>query len=203
MKIAHFLQDVWITIYGRDGSRNDNIRTPECSYEPLTGNVRCDKEVQIDMEGVNPAAGKPAADSMHVKTSNLSFNKNTGEASTPAPVQFEFSGGKGSGVGITYSSSDSTVRVEHDIQFSMVASDRTGGLPVSATGSSFTVRRNDRMVVLDGPAEVRQGDRELSAGKISISLDENFHAQRVLIEGSPNIRAVRGKRKIHGRGGEV
>ncbi len=190
------LQDVWITIYGRDGSRNDNIRTPECSYEPLTGNVRCDKEVQIDMEGVNPAAGKPAADSMHVTTSNLSFNKNTGEASTPAPVQFEFSGGKGSGVGITYNSSDSTVRVEHDIQFSMVASDRTGSLPVTATGSSFMVRRNDRMVVLDGPAEVRQGDRELSAGKISISLDESFHAQRVLIEGSPSIRASEGKGKF-------
>jgi LPS export ABC transporter protein LptC len=187
------LQDVWITIYGRDGNRNDNIRTPECSYEPLSGNVRCDREVRIDMESVNPAAGKPAGDAMHVTTSNLSFNKNTGEASTPAPVQFEFSGGNGSGVGVTYSSKDSTVRVEHDIRFEMAASDRTSGFPVSATGSSFTVRRNDRVVVLEGPVEVRQGDRELVAGKISIGLDEGFHAQKVLIEGSPNIHAAEGK----------
>ena len=186
------LQDVWISIYGRDQSRNDNIRTPECSYEPLTGNVRCQKEVQIDLESASPAGSKVPADAMHIKTSNLSFNKNTGEASTPAPAEFQFSGGSGSGVGITYSSNESTIRVEHEIQFQMEASERTGGLPVSATGSSFTVRRNDRVAVLDGPDVVSQGDRKLSAGIISISLDENFHAQHILIEGNPEIRAAEG-----------
>ena len=31
------LEDVWITIYGRAGDRNDNIHTRECSYEPKSG----------------------------------------------------------------------------------------------------------------------------------------------------------------------
>ena len=190
------LQDVWITIYGRQGNGNDEIHTRECSYQPVSGGVLCDGDVQIEIKGVNASAGKPAGDTLRVNTSNLSFNRNTGEASTPAPVEFEFSGGKGHGVGITYSSKDSIVRVVHGIQFEMAASDRTGGLPVSASGSSLTVRRDDRVAVLDGPAVVTQGDRELSAGKISIELDENYHAQRVLVEGRPEMRATEGKGKF-------
>ena len=31
------LEDVWITVYGRNGSRNDNIHTRECDYQPLSG----------------------------------------------------------------------------------------------------------------------------------------------------------------------
>lgn len=31
------LDDVWITIYGREGDRNDNIHTRQCSYEPESG----------------------------------------------------------------------------------------------------------------------------------------------------------------------
>ena len=111
-------------------------------------------------------------------------------------MDFEFSGGKGHGVGITYTTKDSTVRVEHGIQFEMAASDRTGGLPVTATGSSLTVRRNDRVAVLDGPAVVTQGDRQFSAGKISIELDASYHAQRVLVEGNPKIHAAEGKGKF-------
>ena len=47
------LEDVWITLYGRDGSRNDNIHTHECSYEG-TRDVRCEGEVEIDMANANP-----------------------------------------------------------------------------------------------------------------------------------------------------
>ena len=145
------------------------------------------------MEGVNPAAGKPAADAMHVKTSNLSFNNNTGEASTPAPVEFEFSGGKGSGVGITYSSSDSTVRVEHGIQFEMAASDRTGGIPVTATGSSLTVRRNDRVVVLDGPARCGKGSANFPRGNFRSNSTKTFMRSAFSIEGSPKFAPPREK----------
>ncbi len=88
------LEDVWITLYGRDGSRNDNIHTRECSYEG-SQDVRCEGDVEIDLANANPASGKTAGQSgllstgtLEVKTSNLSFNRSTGEASTPAPVEF-------------------------------------------------------------------------------------------------------------------
>ncbi|MGA8766506.1 MAG: LPS export ABC transporter periplasmic protein LptC, partial [Candidatus Acidiferrales bacterium] len=161
------LEDVWITLYGRDGSRNDNIHTRECSYEG-TGDIRCEGDVELDLASANPSkgqkggqtGGEPGGHSMgtlQVKTSNLSFNRDTGEASTPAPVEFHFPSGQGRGVGASYSTSDSTVRVEHGVEFNMAATEQTGGVPVTASGSSLEIRRNDRTIVLNGPAIVREG----------------------------------------------
>ena len=182
------LQDVWITVYGREGNRNDNIHTRQCSYEPASGGIRCQGEVQIDMQGAPQPGGKPAGQPMQVKTSDLTFNRETGEAATAAPVEFRFPQGHGHGVGVSYSTRDSTVRVNQSVEFDLNASDRAGGLPVNAAGSSLEIRRNEHSVVLAGPATVRQGDRQLSAAKISIALDENYRAQKALAEGNPVIR---------------
>jgi LPS export ABC transporter protein LptC len=202
------LEDVWITIYGRAGDRNDNIHTRECSYEPTSGDVHCQGNVQIDIQGANPASGKPADKELEVKTSNLSFNRDTGEASTPEKVEFQSPQGHGRAVGVSYSTQSSVIRLEHDVSLEAVpadgstggagagksngSSDRLGGVPVTATGSSLEVRRNDRRVVLNGPAVMKQGSRELSADTISIDLDSTFHAQHVTAEGHPVVRSAEG-----------
>jgi lipopolysaccharide export system protein LptA len=194
------LEDVWITIYGRDGSRNDNIHTHECSYEPDSGVVHCEGTVEIDIEAAKPAAGgaTPAASpgALQVKTSDLSFNRDTGEASTSAPVEFRFPGGQGRGVGVSYSTSDSIVRVERAVEFDLAASPKVGNVPVSATGSRLEINRNERQVVLDGPATVRDGTRDLAADKITIDLDDTDHARHVVAGGHPQLHAVEGGGRI-------
>jgi len=191
------LEDVWITSYGRDGSRNDNIRTHECSYEPDTGAVRCEGQVQIEIQSAAAgSAAAPPGKALEVRTSNLSFNRNTGEAATPAAVEFEFSGGEGRGLGVSYNSSQGVVRVERDVRFEMAPSHQTGGMPVTASGSSLEVRRSDRTVVLAGPATVEEGNREISAGKISIELDQDYHARHVIADGHPQIHVEERRGKI-------
>lgn len=187
------LQDVWITIYGRDSNRNDNIHTSECSYEPKSGNVVCQGAVQIDLASADPAQGQASEKELQVTTRNLSFNRDSGEASTAEPVQFQFAGGEGHAVGISYSSQKEIVRLNHDVELDMPPSPRTGGLPVTATGSSLEIRRNDRVVELDAPAVVRQGRRELSADKISIELDAEFHARHAVASGHPAIHSTDAK----------
>ncbi|MGB0036550.1 MAG: LPS export ABC transporter periplasmic protein LptC [Candidatus Acidiferrales bacterium] len=186
------LQDVWITIYGRDGSRNDNIHTRECSYEPKSGAVQCEGDVQIDIQGANPASGRPSDKSLVVKTRNLTFNRESGDAATTEPVDFEFPQGHGHAVGVTYSTRDSIVRLEHGVQMNLAPETQTGGLPVQATGSSLEIRRDTHLVVLNGPAVVQQGDRRLTAEKISIELDAEYHARRAIAEGQPVIHATGG-----------
>lgn len=193
------LEDVWITIYGRDGSRNDNIHTHECSYQPDTGAVRCEGEVQIDIQKAASGAENATASggkAVEVTTSNLSFDRNSGEASSPAAVEFHFPGGQGHGVGVSYDSSEGIVRIERDVSFEMAPSQQTGGMPVSASGSSLELRRNDRMVVLAGPAVVREGGREVSAEKISVALDAGYHARQVIAEGHPQIHEEEARGKI-------
>jgi LPS export ABC transporter protein LptC len=196
------LEDVWITLYGRDGSRNDNIHTRECSYEG-SQDVRCEGDVEIDLANAHPAtalaggqAGLLSTGTLEVKTSNLSFDRNTGEASTPAPVEFRFPSGQGHGVGVTYSTSDSIVRVEQAVEFELNASSQTGGMPVTATGSSLEIRRADRTAVLKGPATVKEGARELSADTFLVELDADYHARRAVAEGHPQIRTADGGGKI-------
>jgi LPS export ABC transporter protein LptC len=189
------LQDVWITIYGHDGSRNDNIHTRECNYEPSTGNVVCEGDVQIDLASATPASGKPADKDLQVTTRNLSFNRESGDATTTAPVQFRFPQGEGHSDGLIYSSQKEIVRLTHNVQLDLAASEKSGGLPVNATGGSMEISRNDRMVVLDAPANVRQGGRELSADKISIELDAEFRARHAIAQGHPQVTSTdpRGK----------
>ena len=182
------LEDVWITLYGRDGSRNDDIHTRECSYEPDTGFVRCQGEVTIAIEGARRAAGPSAEPSLEVKTSDLVFHRDTGEASTPAPVEFRFSQGQGHGVGLTYSTRDSMVRLDHAVALDVAASEKTGGLPVSASGSSLEMRRSEHKIVLAGPATVRLGGRELTSERVVVELDADYHARRAWAEGHPQIR---------------
>jgi lipopolysaccharide export system protein LptA len=185
------LEDVWISIYGRQGDRDENIHTRECSYEPLTGAIRCQGEVQIDIQSADPASHKPQ-DELQVITRDLKFNRETGEASTAEPVDFRFPAGQGHGVGIHYSTRDAILRVEHGVTFDLKASERSGGVPVRAAGSSLEIRRDERVVVLDGPATVQQGSHELSAEKISVQLDPHYHAQRVIAEGDPRIHGADG-----------
>jgi lipopolysaccharide export system protein LptA len=186
------LQDVFITIYGREGNRNDNIHTRECSYEPKTGAVRCEGEVKVDIQGTDQASGKMSDKSLEIVTKNLSFDRETGEATTPAPVQFSFPEGAGHAIGIVYNSNDAVVRLQKAVEIDLAASEKTSGLPIVATGSSMEIRRNDRQVTLDGPAKVKQGGRELSAEKIRIELDTEFRAQHAVAEGHPTIRTSEG-----------
>lgn len=202
------LEDVWITVYGREGNRNDNIHTRECSYDQKSGGIQCKGELTIDIQDAvtpsnatranaaapNGAPPKP----MQVKTSNLTFDGQTGEASTPAPVDFSFPQGHGRGVGVIYSTQTAAIHVEHAVEFEMTPTDHSDELPIKVTGSSLEVRRDNRTLTLAGPAIVRQGDRELSAEKIIVELDENFHARHAIAEGHP---AVRGSRDIDSGGG--
>ena len=191
------LQDVWITLYGHDGSRNDNIHTRECNYEPATGNVVCEGDVKIDLASSTPAgdSGKPADKTLQVTTRNLSFNRESGDATTTAPVQFHFPQGEGHSDGMIYSSQKEIVRLTHNVQLDLAASDKSGGLPVTATGGSMEISRNDRMVQLDAPANVRQGGRTISADRISIELDTEFRARHAIATGHPQVTSTdpRGK----------
>ena len=201
------LEDVVIAIHGRDLRRDDRIETQQCSYDPPSGAVRCEGPVRISLRpamATTPAKGAKggygikgtrgaravaaSAKPLEIETSNLYFDAKTGDASTPSAVAFSFPQGKGRGTGVNYSAATATLRVEHGVTFDVAPSPRTGGLPIGASGSALEMRRDNRTIELDGPAVVRQGGRELTAGKITVELDSDFHARGVRAEGSPRIR---------------
>jgi LPS export ABC transporter protein LptC len=119
-KNRSLLEDVWITIYGRAGERNDNIHTRECSFEQTAGRIVCQGEVQLDLQAAAGAgAGKAAGPAIHLDTRDVSFDRNTGVAATREPVRFSFSGGQGRATGLTYRSRDAVIALGGTVELTL------------------------------------------------------------------------------------
>jgi len=183
------LEDVWITIYGREGNRYDNIHTRECNYEPATGHIVCQGDVQIDLESGVEAKSAPGQRAIHVETKNISFDRQTGEVKSQEGVEFKFPYGEGHGVGATYSTSDARIRLEHDVELTLAQASGSA-IPTVFTGSSLEYRRNEHTMRLFGPVVARQGERELSAGNLTLELDAELRARRAVASRKPEMRAA-------------
>ena len=110
------LHNVTILLYGRDSSRFDQIYGDDFAYDPKTGEVTAKGDVQIDLVA-NPA-GLASPDQstpqelknpIHLKTRDLVFNKDTGNASTDARVEFSAAQATGWAVGVQYAGKTNTL----------------------------------------------------------------------------------------------
>src|SRR6185436_3015814 len=103
------LHDVTITLYGHDSSRFDQVYGEAFDYDPQSGNVTSNGEVSIDLQSnpqgiLHPDQTMPheLKNPIHLKTSNVVFNKNSGDAWTPAAIEFRVPQASGSAVGARY-----------------------------------------------------------------------------------------------------
>ncbi|MFZ0038666.1 MAG: LPS export ABC transporter periplasmic protein LptC, partial [Candidatus Acidiferrales bacterium] len=112
------LQDVVVTMYGKDGSRNDTIHTRECRYEPGSGKIRCEGAVQIEIRSAAKSDASPSPRSLHLETSDISFDRDSGIAMTNQPVKFKFPNGEGKAVGLNYQSKNGLLQLEHQVVLS-------------------------------------------------------------------------------------
>jgi len=192
------LEDVWITIHGRAGQRFDNIHTRSCDYEPSTGRIRCAGDVQIDLESAEEARQRPGERVIHVETSAISFDRNTGQATTDQPVEFRFPYGHGRGVGVTYSTREATIRLRQDVELTLTPAARPGAArrsesdeePIVLTGASMEYRREERTLHLLPPVRICQGQREIDAGSVAVEFDSELRARRLVANGRPRLRSV-------------
>lgn len=183
------LEDVWITIYGQETARNDNVHTRECSYQPNTGNIRCQGAVQIDLESAEQAKEPGHPHVVHVNTSDFSFDEKTGDARSDQPVEIQFPGGTGHGRGIIYHASGTDLRLEHDVEFQMSAPNDPSAPVTTFAGSALEFRRSDSTVQLRGPVRVTQSGRVLTSGLLTMLLDSQMHARHVHAADHPELRS--------------
>ena len=196
-KDASLLEDVKITIFGKKGERHDTIHTQSCQYEKEGGSIACSGEVQFDLESrseVERAARNPeakAAQNVHVETRGVVFNRATGMARTDQPVKFVFPNGTGEALGVEYYSEEGTVRLLGNVQFSLMAPERAapgkktaGGNakdPVRLRGKSLDFERESRTMQLFGPVEAETRAAHLHAGKLTLTLDVAFRAEKLTV----------------------
>jgi lipopolysaccharide export system protein LptA len=204
---ASLLEDVMITIFGKTSERHDVIHTQSCKYGEKTGSIACSGDVQFDLMSAadfqrtanDPAQAKAVA--THVETRGVTFDRGSGEAQTDQRVIFAFPSGSGDAIGMAYNTEEGTVRLLHDARLRLIqlvpakTGKNTGkdgnkkkvapaqaAVPqeVHIKGSSLDFGRDTRLMHLLGPAEAETQTERLTAGEISMVLDEQFRAQTLI-----------------------
>jgi lipopolysaccharide export system protein LptA len=181
------LHDVSITVFGRNQDRSDQIYGADFAYDPVAKVVSAEGEVRIDLEAVStaatPAAG-PAEETrnlIHVKTSALTFNENTGIAQTKAAIEFRVPEGNGSAVGATYDSHGGVLTLKSAVRITS-----TGPRKATITGQSATITKNPSRIVMQS-AKVEELQRAISADKVTVFMGDDNNIERVV--GSGNLHA--------------
>ena len=153
------LSKVSIILYGRDSSRFDRIYGDDFAYDPQSGDVTANGEVQIDLEAnpaglLNPDQTPPTdlKNPIHLKTSGLVFNKNTGNASTSGRVEFTSAQASGWAQGVRYQASSRTLTMVAQIHAVMTGPDAS-----TLTAARGTVSGEPRQLWLDQPRVDRGG----------------------------------------------
>jgi lipopolysaccharide export system protein LptA len=188
---ASLLEDVKITVFGKEQNRNDILHTRACRYTKRQENIDCSGLVQMDLMSADDAKllkERPeleAARVVHVETQGVVFERNTGIAKTAEPITFRLPNGTGEARGVEYRSNEGLLQLEHDVRFRLTAPPSKAGrnlhpVPVEIRGSRLEFDRDSRAMRLAGPAEAVSAGNQLKAGNLNVALDESFRARKIV-----------------------
>src|SRR5580698_6908918 len=147
------LHNVSIILYGRDSSRFDQIYGDDFAFNQKTGDVTAKGDVQIDLVA-NPAGlaspdqstPKELKNPIHLKTRDLVFNKNSGNAMTDARVEFRTPQASGWAVGVEYAGKSNILTLSSQIHLVL-----TGPEAAVIEADRGIITNEPRQIVLDHP----------------------------------------------------
>ena len=191
----NLLEDVDISVYGKTGERDDRVVTKACDFISTTGKIACAGEVEISLQASTSA--RASANAIHVKTSAVTFDRDSGKAQTAEPVSYHWPGGDGEAVGLNYDSNSGTLRLMRNVELNLstppTSPKAENSVPsqeraVHLTSDSIAFQRDTRVVTMEGNVQGRQAKHELSCDELSLTLDASFHAQHFTASGHPQLR---------------
>jgi len=179
------LHNVSIVLYGRDSSRFDQIYGDDFAYNQQTGDVSAKGDVQIDLVA-NPAGlaspdqsiPKELKNPIHLKTRDLVFNKENGNATTEARVEFRTPQATGWAVGVKYAGKSNALTLSSQVHVVL------SGVNSAVIEADHGIITNDpREIVLERPHLSRDGGT-LQADTAVFYLGHENQVQRVLATGN-------------------
>ena len=181
------LHDVSITLYGAQGAPANRIYGKDFDWDPVHGIARAMGEVQIDFQGAATAAshaGKGPTDdgdsrsTVHVKTSGLVYNKQTGLASTTEKIEFRLAEAAGSATGASFDSQSGVVILTADVAFNS----SVNGNPLAVRAQHAQFDRNSRLLFLLRDV-ADYSDTHSSSDQATVSFRADGSAYQALAEG--------------------
>ena len=184
------LHNVNIVLYGRDSSRFDQIYGDDFSFDQKTGNVTAKGDVQIELvanpggtSGPDQSLPKEVKNPIHLKTRDLAFNKDSGDAATDARVEFRMAQASGWAVGVRYTGKSNTLTLLSQIHIV------TNGPESSTINADYGVITNDpRVILLDHPHLDREGVT-MQSDHATFYLGADNNVERILATDHVNAEA--------------
>ncbi|HTU41324.1 MAG TPA: LptA/OstA family protein [Candidatus Aquilonibacter sp.] len=196
------LHNVSIVVYGRDSSRFDQIYGDDFTYDKRSGNVTAEGTVQIDLQA-NPSGEaepdqstpKELKDPIHLKTSDLVFNQQSGDAHTDARVDFQTPQASGWAVGVSYAAKSNTLTLESQIHVALQNNEN-----LFATHGQIT--RDPRVIVLENP-RLERTSGTVQAEQATFFLGPDNNVERVIGKGNVDAESsAQSTEQIHTRANE-
>jgi lipopolysaccharide export system protein LptA len=188
------LHDVNIVIYGRQSNRFDQIYGSEFQYDPKSGDVIAKGDVNIDLEGNSSGASNPdqtppqeIKNPIHLKTSGLVFNRNTGIADTRQIIQFSLPEANGTAMGATYDSRNNLLTLQSAVR---LATTQKRQMKIEA--QSAVVTKSPEQAVLRS-VRVDQQSQFVQADKVTVVLRPDNTIERALGQGHVHVGDVSGR----------
>src|ERR1700676_4850785 len=184
------LHNVSIVLYGRDSSRFDQIYGDDFAFNQKTGDVTAKGDVQIDLVA-NPAGlaspdqttPKELKNPIHLRTHDLVFNKDSGNAMTAARVEFRTPQATGWAVGVKYAGKSNTLTLSSQIH--VVVNGPNAAIIEAEHG---TITNDPCEITLDHPRLTRMdGSRERGTAQSDQAvfyLGRENQVERVLARGN-------------------
>jgi len=179
------LHNVSIVLYGRDSSRFDQIYGDDFAFNQKTGDVIAKGDVQIDLVA-NPAGlaspdqttPKELKNPIHLKTHDLVFNKDSGNAMTAARVEFQTPQATGWAVGVKYAGKSNTLTLSSQIHLVL-----NGPHAAVIEAERGTITNDPREIVLDHP-RLSRVDGTVQSDRAVFYLGRENQVERVLATGN-------------------
>ncbi|HLK53002.1 MAG TPA: hypothetical protein VKU42_06065, partial [Candidatus Angelobacter sp.] len=188
------LHDVNIVIYGRQSNRFDQIYGADFQYDPKTQDVVANGEVHIDLESdasgptrPDQAPPKEMKNPIHLKTSGLVFNRNTGLASTKEHIEFRLPDASGSAVGATYDSRANLLTLQYAVR--VVTTEKHKAI---LTAQSAVITKEPLKAVLQSGL-IEEQSRSIQADKVTVLLHSDNTIERVLGDGNVHLEDTSAK----------
>jgi len=179
------LHNVSIVLYGRDSSRFDQIYGDDFAYNEKTGDITAKGDVQIDLVANPSGLGSPDQSTpkelknpIHLKTRDLVFNKNTGNAATAARVEFRTPQASGWAVGVAYLGKSNVLTLLSQIHVVLQGPDAA---LIEADRGIIT--NDPREIALDHP-HLKRHDGTLNADRALFELGVENQVERILAIGN-------------------
>jgi lipopolysaccharide export system protein LptA len=122
------LHDVRIELFGQDGSRVDEIAGDMFEYDQKSGLAIAVGPVEMDLTqpadtakavggpGAGPTENAVPLKQIHVKTSGVTFDQDTGQVTTVQRVDFSMTAGSGTSMGATYDSQNGYLTLDRAVE---------------------------------------------------------------------------------------